>query len=73
MTIEDDSMVLRRPARAVRPGWGEAARNIAEAGDDELAAEMHDYLRTRMAKKLGAVSPKTLSSTLRTLQEVFAE
>lgn len=27
----------------------------------------------RLAKKLGVLSPKTLSSTLRTLQEVFAE
>jgi mRNA interferase MazF len=29
--------------------------------------------KTRLAKKLGAVSPKTLTATLRTLQEVFAE
>ena len=28
--------------------------------------------KTRMAKKLGLVSPKTLTATLRTLQEVFA-
>ena len=37
MTIEDDALVLRRPASPARGGWAEAARNIAEAGDDELA------------------------------------
>ena len=36
MTIEDGSLVLRRPASPVRTGWAEAARNIAEAGEDEL-------------------------------------
>ena len=29
--------------------------------------------KARLAKKLGAVSPKTLTSTLSTLQEVFGE
>jgi mRNA interferase MazF len=29
--------------------------------------------KTRLAKKLGTVSAKTLTSTLRTLQEVFAQ
>jgi mRNA interferase MazF len=29
--------------------------------------------KARLAKRLGAVSPKTLASTLGTLQEVFAE
>jgi mRNA interferase MazF len=29
--------------------------------------------KTRLANKLGAVSVKTLTATLRTLQEVFAE
>jgi antitoxin MazE len=36
MTIEDDALVLRRPANPVRTGWAEAARKIAEAGDDTL-------------------------------------
>ena len=36
MTIEDGALVLRRPARPARTGWAQAARNIAEAGDDEL-------------------------------------
>ena len=36
MTIEDGALVLRRPALPARTGWAEAARNIAEAGGDEL-------------------------------------
>src|ERR1039457_5116701 len=36
MTIEDGALVLRRPASPARAGWAEAARRIAEAGDDEL-------------------------------------
>jgi antitoxin MazE len=36
MTIEGDALVLRRPTGLVRTGWAEAARKIAEAGDDEL-------------------------------------
>jgi len=35
-TIEDGALVLRRPASPARTGWAEAARRIAEAGDDEL-------------------------------------
>ena len=36
MTIEGGALVLRRPASPVRTGWAEAARKIAEAGDDTL-------------------------------------
>ena len=36
MTIEDGALVLRRPAGPARAGWAEAAKRIAEAGDDEL-------------------------------------
>lgn len=36
MTVEGDALVLRRSASPVRTGWAEAARKIAEAGDDEL-------------------------------------
>jgi antitoxin MazE len=36
MTIEGDALVLRKPASPVRTGWAEAARKIAEAGDDAL-------------------------------------
>ncbi len=35
-TIEDGALVLRRPAKPPRAGWADAARRIAEAGDDEL-------------------------------------
>jgi antitoxin MazE len=36
MTIEDDALVLRRPASPARTGWAEAAARIAKAGDDKL-------------------------------------
>ncbi len=36
MNIEDDALVLRRPANPVRTGWAEAAKKIAKAGDDSL-------------------------------------
>jgi len=34
--IEGGALVLRQPASPARTGWAEAARKIAEAGDDEL-------------------------------------
>jgi antitoxin MazE len=36
MTIEGGALVLRPPARPARKGWAEAAKRIAEAGDDAL-------------------------------------
>ena len=36
MTIEGEALVLRRPAKSVRAGWAQAAKKIAEAGDDLL-------------------------------------
>lgn len=36
MTIEGGALVLRPPASPVRAGWAEAAKEIAEAGDDQL-------------------------------------
>lgn len=36
MTIESGALVLRRPARRARGGWDDAARSIAETGDDAL-------------------------------------
>ncbi|MEO8656944.1 MAG: AbrB/MazE/SpoVT family DNA-binding domain-containing protein [Bryobacteraceae bacterium] len=36
MTIEDGALVLRRPASPMRAGWAEAAKSIADAGDDQL-------------------------------------
>ena len=38
-----------------------------------LLDQMRAVDKARLAKKLGVVSPKTLTSTLSTLQEVFAE
>jgi len=36
MTIEAGALVLRRASSAVRKGWADAARKIAEEGDDKL-------------------------------------
>ena len=36
MSIEGGALVLRRPASPARKGWAEAAKKIAEAGDDAL-------------------------------------
>ncbi len=36
MTVEDGALILRRPASPARTGWADAARKIAEAGDDAL-------------------------------------
>jgi antitoxin MazE len=36
MTIERDALVLRRPAKATRAGWADAAQKIAELKEDKL-------------------------------------
>jgi antitoxin MazE len=36
MTVEGGALILRRPANPARTGWSEAAKKIAQAGDDEL-------------------------------------
>ena len=36
VSVEDGAIVLRRPAAAPREGWAEAARKLAEKGDDAL-------------------------------------
>ena len=36
LTIEDGAIVLRKPAKQVRVGWADAARRLAERGDDGL-------------------------------------
>ena len=36
MTIEGGALVLRSPVSSARTGWAEAAKEIAEAGDDAL-------------------------------------
>jgi antitoxin MazE len=37
MAVEGDALVLRRPTNPARRGWAEAAKAIAECGDDALA------------------------------------
>ena len=36
MTVERGAIVLRKPRKAMRSGWGEAAQSIAKLGEDEL-------------------------------------
>lgn len=36
MSIENNTIVLRKPEKPVRKGWGEASRAVAAAGDDKL-------------------------------------
>ena len=36
ISVENGTLVLRKPRRAVREGWAEAARAIAERGEDTL-------------------------------------
>ena len=36
MTIEGGALVLRKPAKPIRAGWADAARKIAQSGDDAL-------------------------------------
>lgn len=48
---------------------------VTHAGTKGLIVldQMRTVDKARLAKQLGAVSPKTLTTTLKTLQEVFAE
>lgn len=36
LELEGDVLTLRKPSAAPRAGWAEAAKKIAEAGDDKL-------------------------------------
>ena len=36
MTVERGAIVLRKPRRATRLGWAEAAQSVAKLGEDEL-------------------------------------
>jgi antitoxin MazE len=36
MTIERGAIVLRKPSKAARSGWAEAAQSVAIQGQDEL-------------------------------------
>jgi antitoxin MazE len=38
MTVERGAIVLRKPRKAVRGGWAEAAQALAAGGADELLA-----------------------------------
>jgi antitoxin MazE len=38
MTLEGETIVLRKPVQAVRIGWSEAAQRLAQSGVDSLAA-----------------------------------
>lgn len=36
MSIENESIVLRKPSNPVRAGWAEASKKLAVAGDDKM-------------------------------------
>lgn len=36
MAVENDALVLRKPAKKSREGWTEASKELAEVGDDHL-------------------------------------
>jgi antitoxin MazE len=36
LTVENDAIVLRKPASSPREGWAEASRKIAAVADDAL-------------------------------------
>ena len=50
MTVERDAIVLRKPRKSVRVGWADAAKQLAQSGDDalgwpEFANEADDALK----------------------------
>ncbi len=36
VTVNDDTLIVRAPKKAVRSGWAEASKALAAAGDDAL-------------------------------------
>ena len=36
MVVENDALVLRKPAKKSREGWAEACKELADVGDDRL-------------------------------------
>ena len=36
LTVEDDALVIRKPALPARTGWADAAKAVALANEDEL-------------------------------------
>jgi antitoxin MazE len=37
MTVERDSIILRKPQKTSRKGWAKASKRLAESKDDALA------------------------------------
>ena len=60
---------LRRPASPVRAGWAEAAKKIAEGGDDELVIgefgmDTHSYGAARQAEVVADVPEQDVLDVL---------
>ena len=36
VSVENNTLVIRKPTQAARAGWGEAAKALAQANDDAL-------------------------------------
>jgi len=36
VSVENNTLVIRKPTQATRAGWGEAAKALAQANDDAL-------------------------------------
>ncbi len=36
VSVENDALVIRKPAHAARTGWGEAAKALVQSNDDVL-------------------------------------
>jgi hypothetical protein len=53
MTIEGGALVLRPPASPVRKGWAEAAKKIAEAGDDACIPDCGRLRRWKPESPIG--------------------
>ncbi len=60
-------------ARYLSPPMNTAGRKAPFRIAIQLLDQVRAVDKSRLAKKLGAVSAKTLTATLKTLQEVFAE
>lgn len=47
MHVDDNTLILRKPAAPLRAGWAEASRRIASAGDDALVLPEFEMKQTR--------------------------
>jgi antitoxin MazE len=59
MTVERDAIVLRKPRKSVRVGWADAAKQLAQSGDDalvwpEFANEADDALKWWNVARFGS-------------------